>query len=187
MPTWASVSTTRSRSRRRRSDRCSAIASSIWSPTRKTGFREAPGFWKIIAMSLPRMRARAASSRERRSRPPNRTSPETRPGGRRISPRIASDVSDLPAPDSPTRPTISPRRIWKSTPSTARRGPSSELNSTVSPRTSRTIGGGAPAAAPPPDPPAGPEERPGSLTDASAGPGCRAARRPGGSARRWPA
>jgi len=87
------------------------MASSIWSPTRNTGFSEALGFWKIIAISLPRMRASSGSSRDRRSRPPNQTSPAIRPGGRRIRPMIASEVSDLPAPDSPTRPTISPRRM----------------------------------------------------------------------------
>ena len=33
---------------------CSVIASAIWSPTLKTGFRLVIGSWKIIAMSLPR-------------------------------------------------------------------------------------------------------------------------------------
>ena len=33
---------------------------------------------------------------------------------------MASEVADLPEPDSPTRPRVSPGLIWKEIPSTAR-------------------------------------------------------------------
>ncbi len=45
-------------------------------------------------------------------------------------------VTLLPQPDSPTRPRISPRSTWKSTPSTARTRPSRVLNDVRRPLTS---------------------------------------------------
>ena len=85
-------------------------ASAIWSPTVKTGLSEVIGSWKIIEMRLPRTGAcrprRAeqvgaveAGSRRRRS------------GRARATRRmIESAVTLLPQPDSPTRPSVSPRR-----------------------------------------------------------------------------
>src|SRR5689334_5597327 len=48
--------------------------------------------------------------------------PTTRPGGS-TRPMIENPVTDLPEPDSPTRPSTSPRRTLKETSSTARTTP----------------------------------------------------------------
>src|SRR5581483_2922614 len=62
--------------------------------------------------------------------------PATRaPGG--IRPVSAAPMSDLPAPDSPTMPRISPRPMWKLASSIARRGPWRVVNSTRRRSTSR--------------------------------------------------
>ena len=54
----SSSSIARSRARRSRPTRLDAAsASAIWLPTVNTGFREAVGSWKIIAISLPRIAA----------------------------------------------------------------------------------------------------------------------------------
>ena len=64
----------------------------------------------------PSRRARAGRCPRRRPRP--------RPGCPRLGsrPMIASEVTDLPQPDSPTRPTVWPGRTSKLTPSTAVNG-----------------------------------------------------------------
>ena len=87
---------------------CTAIASAIWSPTVNTGFSAASASWKIIAISLAADRS-AAPSRERPSRS---CAAEAHLAGDRArssgsSPRIASDVTLLPEPDSPTMPSVS--------------------------------------------------------------------------------
>src|SRR5690606_25686539 len=65
--------------------------------------------------------------------PSNRTVPDvTRPGGG-TSPTAASAVIDLPLPDSPTSPSVSPAAMLSDTSSTARRAPDRDGNSTVSP------------------------------------------------------
>ena len=78
-------------------------------PTVSTGLRLVMGSWKIIAISRPRMARMPSSGRPTRLRPPNMTRPETwaTRGGSR--PMMASELTDLPQPDSPTRATISPR------------------------------------------------------------------------------
>ncbi|EDT38062.1 conserved hypothetical protein [Burkholderia ambifaria MEX-5] len=96
-------------------DWCSAIASLIWSPTVNTGFSDVIGSWKIIAMSAPRIpRIVAALAWARSTSAPPRRRNAIRPlvispppcSTRRIS---ASDVTDLPEPDSPTIASVSPR------------------------------------------------------------------------------
>ena len=72
------------------------------------------------AAHLPHLALRTASSS---SRPLNRMLPPAmRPGGC-TSRMIDSAVTDLPLPDSPTSPSVSPARISKLTSSTAGAGP----------------------------------------------------------------
>src|SRR5438132_13928587 len=73
--------------------------------------------------------------------PRNCTEPVTRAvlGSR---PRIASEVTDLPQPDSPTIASTSPGRTSKDTPSTARTAPSGVENSTLRSRTLSSGGSG---------------------------------------------
>src|SRR5438034_4353931 len=82
-------------------------------------------------MSAPRTFRIADSNKDSRSRPLKRTLPRAmRPGGwtRRM---IDSAVTDLPLPDSPTRPSVSPARISKLTSSTAGTGPRAVSNTVV--------------------------------------------------------
>src|SRR5450759_2326801 len=88
------------------------------SPTVCRGSRDPNGSWKIIAMSR-RIRRIAAGPMRSMSCPLNRTSPEV--GS--ISRRIERPSVDFPHPDSPTSPSVSPCRIVRSTPSTARTWP----------------------------------------------------------------
>src|SRR5690606_40109322 len=72
--------------------------------------------------SAPRRSRICASLSVSRSSPANRTLPVTRfprAGSRRM---IASEVTDLPQPDSPTRPTVCPGATEKLMPSTAVKG-----------------------------------------------------------------
>src|SRR5256712_10819364 len=59
-----------------------------------------------------------------------------RPGGVGISRMMLGAVTLLPEPDSPTMPSVSPRLMWKSIPSTARTTPSSVKKYVFSPLTS---------------------------------------------------
>ncbi len=103
----------------------SMTASAIWSPTVKTGFRLVIGSWKIIAMSLPRTWRISSSESASRSRPSKRISPVgISAGGMSCRRMIDSEVTLLPQPDSPTSPRVSPARIEKLIPSTARTTPS---------------------------------------------------------------
>ena len=54
--TRLSISIARSRASRRLAPWCSRTVSAIWSPTVMTGLSEVIGSWKIIEISLPRMR-----------------------------------------------------------------------------------------------------------------------------------
>src|SRR6478609_9413766 len=88
-------------------------------PMGTTGFSDDSGSWKIIARSRPRRSRMAFSGSFSRSVPSNSTVPATlfpRLGSSRM---MASEVTDLPQPDSPTRPTVWPGATWKLTPSTA--------------------------------------------------------------------
>ena len=136
MPTFASISMAAARAWRRVRPWCKRRTSLICVPTRNTGFSAVMGSWKIIAISLPRMRANSSSGRPARSRPPNSMLPlTTLPGGDGIRPSNASPVTVLPHPDSPTRPSVSPGARSKLTRSTARTTPCSVANSTARSRT----------------------------------------------------
>ena len=89
-------------------------ASPMIASTVRRGFSEAYGSWKMICMSRHRARIERLSSRVT-SRPSNQTSPEV--GSIRRS--TQRPVVDLPQPDSPTRPRVSPAATSKLTPSTA--------------------------------------------------------------------
>ena len=72
------------------------------------------------AADLLQVRPRRNSAR---SRPPSTMLPRVRRPGLRMRRRIAVAVTDLPEPDSPTRPRISPSRTSKLAPSTASTSP----------------------------------------------------------------
>src|SRR5438309_1554256 len=109
------------------------------SPTVWRGSSEAKGSWKMIASSLRMRRSEGPDSRSRGS-PLKTISPSLGSTSRRIErPRV-----DLPQPDSPTSPSVSPCLIVRSMPSTARTWPTVRFqtplwmgNQVLSPRTSR--------------------------------------------------
>ena len=91
---------------RRVMPRCRSSTSVTCSPIGTTGLSEDSGSWKIIAdvpaAHVPHLRV---GQRQQVASPSNRPVPATltpRVGSR---PMIASEVTDLPQPDSPTRPT----------------------------------------------------------------------------------
>src|SRR5579863_6288460 len=90
-----------------------------------TGLSDVIGSWKIIEISLPRMRCISFSPPLAELRPRKKISPPTiRPTSLSSSRMIESAVTLLPQPDSPTRPTVSPSAISKLTPLTALTSPS---------------------------------------------------------------
>ncbi len=133
----ASASRQRSSASARGTSSWVRMASIICSPMRSTGLSVIRGSWKIMAMRLPRSWRICSSLSLRRSVPLNFTSPSTTSPGGSIRPSSEKPVTDLPEPDSPTRPTISPRRTLRSTPSTASQAPASVWNAVRRPRTSR--------------------------------------------------
>src|SRR4051812_29736907 len=108
------------------------------------GFRLVIGSWKIIAIRLPRISRIFWSETSIRSSPSNTMRPPTmRPGGSWMSRMIERFVTDFPDPDSPTMPSVSPRRTSKLTPLTALTTPSSPKKCVSRPCTeSRTPSGG---------------------------------------------
>src|SRR6266849_9680935 len=79
-----------------------------------------------MAICFPRISRTACGDSFNTSRPPKRISPETIfPGGSGISRMSDRFATDLPEPDSPTIPNVSPRFSSKLTPSTAFTTPSS--------------------------------------------------------------
>src|SRR3978361_643410 len=79
-------------------------------------------------MRLPLMARISSSSRPSSSVPSSVTEPPTmRPGGVATSRMIDSAVTLLPQPDSPTTPSVSPRRAWEDTPPTALTTPAPPL------------------------------------------------------------
>ena len=101
---------------------CSRSTSVSWKPTVNTGFSDVIGSWKIIEMSAPRRSPQLARrTGSTRLRPPNRIwlagSTIEFSGGSR--PRIASEVTDLPLPDSPTSATVEFLGMSKEMPLTA--------------------------------------------------------------------
>ena len=89
-----------------------------------TGFSDDIGCWKIIEMRSPRMARISAMLFFSRSSSWKRISPETTLPGAAMRRRMENKVTLLPQPDSPTNPRISPRSIFRSTPSTAFTTPS---------------------------------------------------------------
>ena len=102
-------------------------ASTSWSPTVKTGVSADSGSWKTIAISLPRIRGHLRVVDPSSSCAVQRIEPVTVAfaGSRPIT---ASEVTDLPDPDSPTMPSVRPGCRSKSTPRTASTRPSSDGN-----------------------------------------------------------
>jgi hypothetical protein len=86
----------------------------MMNPTRLRAFSDAYGSWKIIISSR---RIGRISARESlvMSRPSNSTFPPVGSSSRMMHRAIV----DLPQPDSPTTPRVSPRLTVKVTPSTA--------------------------------------------------------------------
>ena len=110
MPTSLSISIARARAARRDSRWCTMAASAIWSPTVNTGLSDVIGSWKIIAIWLPRMARSSRGASVSRLRPANSMKLPGRmcPGGSGMSRSTDRDVTVLPHPDSPTRPSVSP-------------------------------------------------------------------------------
>ena len=124
IPTSRSRSVARAHASAFDAPRCFRIDSATCHPHRNTGFRLVIGSWKIIATSFPRksgIRSMAMAARSIGSSPPyHQIDPPTiRPCCSGISRRIEYAVTDFPEPDSPTTPSAWPRRISRSTPSTA--------------------------------------------------------------------
>ena len=88
--------------------RCRSSTSVTWMPMGTTGFSDDSGSWKIIARSRPRRSRMSFSGSVSRSVPSNSTVPVTLFPRRGSSRMMASEVTDLPQPDSPTRPTVWP-------------------------------------------------------------------------------
>ncbi|MDT4824340.1 hypothetical protein FQZ97_575870 [compost metagenome] len=124
----------------------SAIA--ICSPTGNTGLSEVIGSWKIIATSAPRtLRSVALSARARSiTSPPRRRSCmlplAILPPPCSTSRISASDVTDLPEPDSPTTASVSPRSTWNDRLRTASTVRSEVAKRTLRPSTETTRSGG---------------------------------------------
>ncbi|MDT4833012.1 hypothetical protein FQZ97_665960 [compost metagenome] len=120
------------------------MASAIWSPAVNTGFSEVIGSWKIIAMSAPRMprivlsRACARSSTSPLRRRKAMLPPRMRPPPCSTSRISASEVTDLPDPDSPTTASVSPWSTWKDSFLTASTVRSEVEKRTVRSSTART-------------------------------------------------
>ena len=138
--TSRSISRARARASAALTGRCRRIASTICSPTVCTGLRLVIGSWKIIDTASPRTARISLSGRSRRLRPSSLISPPAmRPGGLGTRRMIDSDVTDLPQPDSPTMPSVSPGASEKLTPSTAANTLPPERNSVRRSLTSRRL------------------------------------------------
>src|SRR5438128_2719932 len=120
--------------------KCVSSASRICRPIVNTGLSDVIGSWKIIAISLPRTDRSARSLRRSKSRPPKFACPDSTRPFRERRPRIASDVTLLPHPDSPTMPSVSPGAMSKEIPLTACTVPRRVSNRT---RRSSTLSSGS--------------------------------------------
>src|SRR5262249_5642570 len=110
---------------------------SIWAPAVRTGLSAARGSWNTIAMRRPRTRANASGPDASRSSPESTTRPETSAlPGKRPSSESATVV--LPLPDSPIRPSASPRSRSNETPPTGTTNASRDRIRTVRSRTRST-------------------------------------------------
>src|SRR5215217_8459034 len=140
MPTSDKSSTTRSRAWDLERFKLVRSASEIWSHTVNTGLRALIGSWNTMAMRRPRSARISASLLSKMLLPSNSTRPRgISPGGSGIRRMIALAVTDLPEPDSPTRPKVWPRSIEKDTPSTAVRSPRRRRKRTVRSSSASTV------------------------------------------------
>jgi hypothetical protein len=114
---------------------CARICSTICQPIVYWGCRLESGSWKIMLISLPRLRRSCSPLSSSRFSPRNVTSPAVLAAG--INPMADCTSTDLPDPDSPTMPKNSPSRTSNETFFTACTGPSSVGMSTTRSRTSR--------------------------------------------------
>ena len=129
MPTMPSSSTARSLACAGVSLRWNSIVSHSCSPIVSTGLSEVIGSWNTIAICPPRTACSFSSLIASRSSPRKRMlPPTTRPGGSGIRRSTDSAPTDLPQPDSPTMPTVSPSSTVYETPSTARTVPAEVSN-----------------------------------------------------------
>ena len=99
-----------------------SIGSAMIDPTVIRGSSEPYGSWKMICIRRRYLRSSPGSSVVR-STPSKRTDPLVASRSR----IIARPIVLLPQPDSPTRPSVSPRRTAKVVPSTALTVPFSVL------------------------------------------------------------
>ena len=110
IPTVSSILRASSNASRAESFLCRRIPSAICTSTRLTGFRAVMGSWKIIATFRPRILSISLSDFFNSGSPLSVILPLTiLPGGSGTSPRILRPAVVLPAPVSPTSPSVSPR------------------------------------------------------------------------------
>ncbi len=119
MWTRRNSSIARSRAARRAPPRWRRMVSMICSPMVKLGLSEVIGSWKIIASRLPRRSRKVWSGTSSRSNPSKRIEPVTSAECFDSKPMMASEVTLLPQPDSPTSPSVAPLATLRSTLSTA--------------------------------------------------------------------
>ena len=120
MPTSSSKAIARARACLAFMPMCRRKTSAIWNPTVKTGFNEVIGSWKIIEISLPhrsRLSFRLMSSKLLPSKIIllDAAMLEVSGGNKPIT---ASELTDLPLPDSPTKATVVLRGMLKEIPLT---------------------------------------------------------------------
>src|SRR3954447_16734015 len=139
MPTRASMSMARSRATFLFVPGwCTRYASTICDPTVKYGCMALSGSWKIMAILPPRSFRTCSSVAVTSSWSSSQISPVTLALLRaRCRPSIASEVTLLPEPDSPTMPSVLPFSSEKVEPLTAWTMPSSVSNRTLRSLTSR--------------------------------------------------
>ena len=118
-PTLARVSITRFRMVSLSKSVCSFRLSPTWVPIFITGFNEVIGSWKIMDIFLPWIFRLSSRLMPSSSCPFRRMEPSDTWASSLSNPITARDVMDLPEPDSPTIPTISPfptsRLTWSTT------------------------------------------------------------------------
>ncbi len=108
--------------------KCSCIASVTWKPQVSTGLSDVMGSWNIMAILLPRMARISSSDNSNKLNSSSITCPLTTElllSSKRISDNA---VTDLPEPDSPTIPMVSPLARVKLIPLTASNKPFAVLN-----------------------------------------------------------
>ncbi|KPN30199.1 hypothetical protein SY89_00925 [Halolamina pelagica] len=108
MPTSSSKSIASMRAACFDRSRLARTASTIWLPTVSIGSNAASAFWNTIPISEPRTSRSVRVGAPTSSWPRHSTEPVTSPSS--ISPTSERTETDLPAPDSPTMPSVSPAR-----------------------------------------------------------------------------